>query len=69
MLEAFKTPKKIWLATALLCVSQYAYSDASPQGLENSGGLLTTAATGELSFTLPYVELTAKLGEKFIEGH
>ncbi len=69
MLEAFKTPKKIWLATALLCVSQYAYSDASPQGLENSGGLLTTAATGDLSFTLPYLELTAKLGKQFIEGH
>ena len=69
MLDALKTKKKLWFAAALLCVSQHAYSDASPQGLENSGGLLTTTETGELSFTMPYAALTAKLGKKCLRLH
>lgn len=69
MLDTLKTLKTLWFSVVLLCFCPCAYSDIPTQGLENSGGLLTTSETGELSFTLPFEALTSELGKKFIKGH
>lgn len=65
--QAFKL--SFALAILVACIQPGHSHDQQKQGLNDSGGILSSLASGELSFTLPYEGLSKKLGKRFIKGH
>ena len=65
--QAFKL--SFALAILVACIQPGHSHDQQKQGLNDSGGILSSPASGELSFTLPYEGLSKKLGKRFIKGH
>ena len=65
--QAFKL--SFALAILVACIQPGHSHDQQKQGLNDSGGILSSPASGELSFTRPYEGLSKKLGKRFIKGH
>ena len=68
MLSFKRAFKFIFCLTLVVGLVKVGYSEQN-QGLSDSGGLMSSSQSGELSFTLPYEGLSAKLGKRFIKGH
>ena len=57
-----------FLALLATCIQTGHSNEQQKQGLKDSGGILSSPTSSELSFTLPYQGLTKKLGKRFIKG-
>ena len=66
--QAFKLTLS-FLALLATCIQTGHSNEQQKQGLNDSGGILSSPISGELSFTLPYQGLSKKLGKRFIKGH
>lgn len=57
------------MALLVACIQPAYSNDQKKQGLNDSGGKLSSPVSGELSFRLPYEGLSKKHGKRFIKGH